>query len=107
VSALVYDRGVADELASLTAEDFRALLGTRFVMPSVPFEAELIEVSDRGATSVTGLRAPFSIVFRGPLQPVLSQGIRHIEHNGLGELDLFLVPIGPDETGMRYEAVFG
>jgi hypothetical protein len=107
VSALVYDRGVADELASLTAEDFRALLGTRFVMPSVPFEAELIEVTDRAAPSVTGLRAPFSIVFRGPLQPVLSQGIRRVEHNGLGELDLFLVPIGPDETGMRYEAVFG
>ena len=98
---------MADELASLTAEDFRAYLGARFAMPSGPFEVELIEVSDPGTTGVTGLRAPFSIVFRGPLQPVLSQGIRHIEHNGLGELALFLVPIGPDETGMRYEAVFG
>ena len=30
----------------------------------------------------------------------------HHRPDGLGTLDLFLVPIGPDEEGMRYEAVF-
>ena len=51
-------------------------------------------------------RAPFSIVFRGPLEPVLPQRIYGFEHDELGSFELFIVPIGPDEAGMQYEAVF-
>ena len=51
-------------------------------------------------------RAPFSIVFRGPATPILPQRIYRLEHPALGTFDLFLVPIGPDECGMRYEAIF-
>jgi hypothetical protein len=51
-------------------------------------------------------RTPFSLVFRGPLRPVLPQQIYRLEHAELGALDIFLVPIGPDAQGMRYEAVF-
>lgn len=76
-------------------------------MPDGPIEAELVEVNDLGTSGAGGLHSPFSIVFRGPLRPVLPQGIRRLEHDGLGGLELFLVPIGPDEAGMRYEAVFG
>ena len=98
---------MADDLASLTAEDFRPHLGTRFTMPSRPLESELIEVDTVGAAAAGGVRVPFGLVFRGPLEPVLPQGIHRLEHETLGALDLFLVPIGPDEAGMRYEAVFG
>ena len=98
---------MADDLASLTAADFRGHLGTMFAGPGLAADWELIEVTDLGDASPGGARAPFSLVFRGPLEPVLPQGIRRLEHAGLGELDLFLVPIGPDEVGMRYEAVFG
>ena len=52
-------------------------------------------------------RAPFSIVFRGPLEPVLPQRIYRFEHDELGSFELFIVPIGPDESGMQYQAVFG
>ena len=52
-------------------------------------------------------RAPFSIVFVGPLEPILPQRIYRFEHEELGILELFIVPIGPDESGMQYEAVFG
>ena len=51
-------------------------------------------------------RQPFSLVFRGPVSPVLAQRIYPLENKALGELELFLVPIGPDKLGMRYEAVF-
>jgi hypothetical protein len=51
-------------------------------------------------------RTPFSLVFRGPLQPVMPQRTYRIEHADLGELDIFLVPIGRDPQGVRYEAVF-
>ena len=69
-----------------------------------PFELELIEA--RGTAGQSDHREPFSIVFRAPAEPVLDQRIRRLEHDELGALELFLVPIGPDDTGMRYEAVF-
>lgn len=52
-------------------------------------------------------RMPFSLTFRGPLTPVLPQHIYHLEHADIGGFDIFLVPIGPDHEGMRYEAIFG
>jgi hypothetical protein len=54
-----------------------------------------------------GRRVPFSIVFRGPLEPLLPQRVYCFEHDELGTFELFVVPIGPDEAGMQYEAVFG
>jgi hypothetical protein len=68
-------------------------------------EAELISAEAYGGRA-GGSRQPFSIVFRGPSQPVLAQMTYRIEHAVLGSFDLFIVPIGPDEAGMRYEAVF-
>jgi hypothetical protein len=37
---------------------------------------------------------------------VLPQAIYDLEHDALGHLDLFLVPIGPSQGGMRYQASF-
>jgi len=37
---------------------------------------------------------------------VLPQRLYRLEHNGLGELDIFLVPIGKDEQGVSYQATF-
>ena len=51
-------------------------------------------------------RSPFSLIFRGPSTPSLRQRIWPLEHAALGRLDIFLVPIGSDASGMRYEAVF-
>lgn len=69
--------------------------------------ARLIEATSRGAAPAEGLRAPFSIVFRGPARPTLSQGLHRVRHGALGSFELFLVPIEPDGEGPRYEAVFG
>jgi hypothetical protein len=67
------------------------------------FTAELVTVADK---STSPRMEQFSLVFRGPMTPVLAQGIRNMEHATLGKLQLFLVPIGPDGSGMCYEAVF-
>jgi hypothetical protein len=69
-----------------------------------PFEVELINVTERPLED--GPRAQFSLVFRGGPDPPLQQRIYRLEHERLGPLDLFLVPLGPDATGQRYEAVF-
>ena len=69
--------------------------------------AELIDVSDMLETS-DGVKESrqFSLVWRGPAEAVIEQGTYKVSHPELGEADLFLVPIGPDKEGMRYEAVF-
>lgn len=78
--------------------------GTR----SVPMVlADASESSEPGGTGPDGQqRRQFSLVFRGSLAPVLPQGTYRVVHRDLGDLDLFLVPIGPDAEGMRYEAAF-
>ena len=48
----------------------------------------------------------FAVVFRGDSQLQLNQQIYRIEHEHLGTMELFIVPIGPDEHGMCYEAIF-
>lgn len=93
-------------LDSLTAEDFRPHLGTGFRLADESIEFELVELTPHGGSARPGSRVAFSVVFRGPSQPVLEQRIRRLEHDRMGALELFLVPIGPDTTGMRYEAVF-
>jgi hypothetical protein len=54
----------------------------------------------------TPARTPCSIVLHGPLDHALPQQIWPLDHDELGRLDIFLVPLGPDGDAMRYEAVF-
>ena len=52
-------------------------------------------------------REPFTIVFKGPHAPPLSQQMYTIEHESLKTIErLFLVPIGMDQEGRYYEAIF-
>lgn len=95
-------RAVPD-LEALTAADFAPLLHERFRIAHdvpAPFDVELIAVSeiDRGS----GGRSPFSLVFEGGPSPPLPQRIYRVEHEQLGAIEIFLVPIAAD----RYEAVF-
>lgn len=51
-------------------------------------------------------KQPYSVYFRSLHRGVLPQGIYRVEHERMGPMEIFLVPIGPDALGMRYEAVF-
>jgi hypothetical protein len=93
----------ARDLESLTLDDFAPLLNERFTIDPAdapPFEAELVEVT--GIARAPGGREPFSLVFQGGPSPPLQQRIYCVEHEVLGALEIFLVPIAAD----RYEAVF-
>jgi hypothetical protein len=94
-------------LDALTAEHFYPYTGARFRVTSDSLEMELIEVTVLRPAAAEGLRAPFALIFRGPHDPVLAQRVHVVENRELGALQLFLVPIGPEPAGMRYEAVFG
>ena len=49
---------------------------------------------------------PFSLVFQSSITDYLPQYTYHIEHEQLGSHDMFIVPLGPNAQGMRYQAVF-
>jgi hypothetical protein len=64
---------------------------------------KLVEVSGPG---VEHGQERFSLVFRGPLESPLGQGIQSAQHEQLGAFELFLVPVGRELEGMLYEAAF-
>jgi hypothetical protein len=105
-------------LDCLTHESFAPYIGTEFhihINASAIVSTELVEVIVRSqrvpraawATSNEPQREPFSIVFRGPLEQPLLQQMYRIEHATMGVIEgLFLVPVGINQDGRFYEAVF-
>ena len=100
-------------IENFTLETFSPYLDGTFLVSadSLPArEVVLISASDVGKPYDLGgdrpARTPFSLLFRGARDVVLPQRIYTIEHDELGTFDIFLVPIGPDREGMRYEAIF-
>lgn len=69
-------------------------------------EVVLAEVTEFRPAGDSGLRAPFSLLFHGPVSPVWPQRTYEVSHPDLGTFELFLVPLGPEGEAMRYEAVF-
>ncbi len=100
-------------LDRLTVVDFAPLVGETFGLDAG--EGGRLEVELASAKTFTegapaqdadGRRTPFSIHFRGPVDPLLPQQIYRVAHERLGALEIFLVPIGRDESATLYEAVF-
>ncbi len=98
-------------LDKLTSEDFSPHMNHKFrihVEGSGSLEAELLEVTEHKESGKADEddRTPFSLVFQCSHDQPLPQMIYKMEHEKMGALELFLVPIGQDEKGVRYEAVF-
>jgi hypothetical protein len=99
-------------LDRLTAADFTSCLNQIFTVRLEgvePIALELVSVTEmRIEEEGAGpRRRPFSLLFLGPVsQLYLQQHIYRLEHDQLGALDLFLVPLGPEQGRMRYEAIF-
>ena len=92
-------------LENFTVGTFSGHLGNSFrVYPEDSSTLDLELVSSTGLNE--GSERPFSIVFRGPGDALLPQRIYRMEHAEIGAFEIFLVPIGPDDEGLLYEAIF-
>ena len=92
--------------AVLSHEVFTQHINTKFqikIDEQRTIELELTEVSD---LKLYPRQEQFAVTFRGPLDMFLGQGLQSFTHEQMGEFELFLVPIGKDERGYNYEAVF-
>ncbi|MFA4929022.1 MAG: hypothetical protein WC558_10935 [Patulibacter sp.] len=99
------------ELDKLTIDDLRPTVGSAYRIDlgeHGTLELTLLTVeglSDPPAAGSTR-RQPFSIEFRGPLEPQLGQATFGLVHAELGTLPAFLVPVARDPEGLRYQAIF-
>jgi uncharacterized protein DUF6916 len=103
---------VAD-LDWLTYADFAGRVGDSFDVTgdgraALPIElVEATESTEPGGQGPDGrTRKQFSLVFRGPASTYLPQATYRLSHAELGELDVFLVPVGTEPDGLRYQAAF-
>jgi hypothetical protein len=97
-------------LDALEGADFRPHLGSTFtlwVSESQRLELVLVDVTEHPhLLGVAGRRRGFTAVFRSAAPGHVPQAIYRLDHERMGTLELFLVPIGPSDGAMRYEAVF-
>ena len=96
-----------DTLPDLAA--FSALVGETFCLEERAddrVEFELEEATALKAHRGVPRQNPFSLVFRAPPTCRLPQAMYALRHEELGEIHFFLVPIGSDEEGVFFEAVF-
>ncbi|MCA9961567.1 MAG: hypothetical protein R3E31_27620 [Chloroflexota bacterium] len=72
------------------------------------YDLELLEVKEVGPVYDEGeRRRQFSLLFRHKRTDVyLGQAMYTVQHAQMGELSLFVVPLGPGADGMRYEVLF-
>jgi len=93
-------------IEKLNSKNFSENLNSEFKLLTAnaqPLPLRLTDVTEHnGGPKVE----QFSLFFLGPKTPLLQQGIYRLQHEKLGELDLFLVPLGMDNDGVRYECVF-
>ena len=108
----IVERSSAPKLQMMTAQlteaEFSKHVNTKFrVASEPPTELELTQVKPYSsqAKEQAGLER-FSIFLVGPADRYLPQRIYSVEHERMGAFELFLVPVGKDDYGFLYEAVF-
>jgi hypothetical protein len=95
-------------LDRLTVDDFQPLTGEVFHVTELGIDLRLERVTQVMESERARLkRQPFSLFFRGPSTPRLPQGSYSLEQAHFSEgLTIFIVPVGRNDEGVEYEAVF-
>ena len=93
-----------------TEAEFRKHVNTPFrvqVNAPKPIDLTLVEVESRpsDAHEEQGMER-YSVFFLGSPEFLLPQNTYRLAHEQMGEFDLFLVAIGLEPNGYRYEAVY-
>ena len=95
------------ELDKVECEQFAACLNQDFEIETAAgrFLLQLSEARCLG-TRPESVREPFSLIFITSAQLRLPQAIYKLRNAQLGEMEIFLVQLGADQTSSTFEAVF-
>ena len=92
-------------LETLTLDSFAQQLDTPFQVERAGTTVTLMLVEAAEVRAARGWEA-FSLIFRGPADAFFPQGSYSFRHDAFGDFELFFTPIGQDQFGFSYEAVF-
>ena len=95
--------------ADLTEKEFSQHVNTKFQLKLDDQQIELELVGVKGylpQANEQGGMERFSVFFDGPGHLRLAQRLYSLEHEQMGEFEIFLVPVSGGAKGFRYEAVF-
>lgn len=94
------------DLTKMTANDFDGLEEKTFEVISTDprIRLELVEVKKLGQGERDG--GSFSLLWQGPADPFLEQATYRVSQSGIGDHDIFLVPVAENSSGYQYEAIF-
>ena len=93
-------------LDTLRCEDFEPHLHSPFDLRAGDANAALELIEVRRLPVHATARPPFALLFRGAGTTIWPQRIYRLSRTGLDTLDIFLVPVARDESGVMYEAIF-
>ena len=93
-----------------TQAEFAANLNTTFLIradAAKPIELKLIDVkAHQSEVHPRPDMERFSVFFVGPEDHFLPQSLYSLSHEKMGDFNVFLVPIGKEPDGYRYEAIY-
>ncbi len=93
------------DLKTITKEDFDPHINSNFRLKmdqSRDIDFQLVETSSSSSENIDA----FKILFKGPVDTIYPQRIYKLEHGAMGDMEIFIVPIKKDDTGVYYESVF-
>lgn len=89
----------------LALDHFTGAVGAAFSVAAGDGQFELTLDSASELPEPGPATGSFRLEFRGPVQPVLPQAT-YAFRRAADSFDIFIVPIGQDAAGTRYEAIF-
>jgi hypothetical protein len=103
---------VYENVLPVTMQEFEPYLGRTFNVQNtdIPVELTLTEIEDstKGRPWPRDLPKPFLMIFSGPPERILLEGLRVLQIPGGPAFQLYVIPIlthDPSSTGQKYQVI--
>jgi hypothetical protein len=93
-------------LTTFERDNFAKVTGSSFTLTAGPGQSIDVELAEVSPLKEAKHQRSFSIVFLVPETFRVEQGLYDLAHPELGEMQLFLVPVGMRNSRQELEAVF-
>ncbi|MEM7427440.1 MAG: hypothetical protein AAF441_15200 [Pseudomonadota bacterium] len=93
-------------LDKITCAEFEKHLNQEFKVDSDEVDMSLKLVEAKAMAHGKREGGAFTLLFSGPEDPQLQQGMIPLEHPEMGKIELFMVCVGPGQGELDYEVIF-
>jgi hypothetical protein len=100
--------GSSDSGAASDLDRFRSHIGDQFdvLVPKGSWQLQLVEANPMPAHGGVQDDEGISLIFKAPVDCTISQGSVALDHEQIGWTVLYMNPIGQDDDGQYFEAIF-